>query len=74
MFEGLFSPWHLVIIAFFVFMIFGPRRIADRMSKAGKKIQQLTDGETPPSNPEEREVSSTGFYRLARMLRRRRRP
>ena len=72
MFEGLFSPWHLLIIAFFVFMIFGPRRIADRVNQAGKKIQQLTDGETP-SNPEEREVSSTGFYRLARMLRRRRR-
>jgi len=71
-FEGLFSPWHLLIIAFFVFMIFGPRRIADRVNQAGKKIQQLTDGETP-SNPEEREVSSTGFYRLARMLRRRRR-
>ena len=72
MFEGLFSPWHLLIIAFFVFMIFGPRRIADRVNQAGKKIQQLTDGETP-SNPEEREVSSTGFYRLARMFRRRRR-
>jgi len=71
-FEGLFSPWHLLIIAFFVFMIFGPRRIADRVNQAGKKIQQRTDGETP-SNPEEREVSSTGFYRLARMLRRRRR-
>jgi Sec-independent protein translocase protein TatA len=71
-FEGLFSPWHLLIIAFFVFMIFGPRRIADRVNQAGKKIQHLTDGETP-SNPEEREVSSTGFYRLARMLRRRRR-
>ena len=70
MFEGLFSPWHLLIIAFFVFMIFGPRRIADRVNKAGKKIQQLGDGETQ-REPGEREVSSTGFYRLARMFRRR---
>jgi Sec-independent protein translocase protein TatA len=71
MFEGLFSPWHLVIIAFFVFMIFGPRRIADRAKQAGKKIQQLTDGETQ-LKPGEREVSRTGFYRFARMFRRRR--
>jgi Sec-independent protein translocase protein TatA len=69
-FEGLFSPWHLLIIAFFVFMIFGPRRIADRMGGAKKKLQELTDGQ-PATQPEERVVSSTGFYRLARMLRRR---
>lgn len=71
MFEGLLSPWHLVIIAFVVFMIFGPKRIADRTKQAGKKISQLAGGEVTPTNPDERVVSTTGFYRLARFFRRR---
>ena len=71
MFDGLLSPWHLVIVAFVVFVVVGPRRIANRVTKAGKKLQALGEGRTT-ENPDERVVSTSGIYRLARLLRRRR--
>ncbi len=45
--EGLFSPWHIAIIAFVVFMVFGPKKIADRFTDLSQGVQEWieNDGE-----------------------------
>ena len=56
MFEGLFSPWHLVIIAAVVFLVFGPRRLARRWDDLRHGVERLAAGDTatpePSSEPE----------------------
>ena len=72
-FEGLFSPAHLAILAVVLFVVIGPRRVVDRWHSTTKRIGQLADGETQntetkPPDP----TTSTGFaYRLGRRLHRR---
>jgi mttA/Hcf106 family len=49
-FEGLLSPWHLVIIAAAVFLVFGPKRIAERFEGLSQTVQHFVDDEgTGPS-------------------------
>jgi mttA/Hcf106 family len=42
-FEGLLSPWHLVIIAAAVFLVFGPKRIAERFEGLSQSVQHFID-------------------------------
>ncbi len=76
MFEGLFGPWHLLILAVVVFVVVGPRRIASTLRGTADSVQRLVDpdehpADAPPANIEQprRKLS----YRLGRRLRRRRR-
>ncbi len=43
--EGLFSPWHIAIIAFVVFMVFGPKKLADRFTDISQGMHSWMDGE-----------------------------
>jgi hypothetical protein len=43
MFEGLFSPWHLVIIAFVTFVVVGPKALADRWQNLSHSVGQWVD-------------------------------
>jgi len=49
--EGLFSPWHIAIIAFVVFMVFGPKKIADRFTDISQGVQRLMDDDGEGSGP-----------------------
>jgi len=49
--EGLFSPWHIAIIAFVVFMVFGPKKIADRFTDISHGVQQWMDDDGEGSGP-----------------------
>jgi len=59
--EGLFSPWHIAIIAFVVFLVFGPKKIADRFTDISQGVQQWieNDGEggAAPAAPGEAEAA-----------------
>jgi hypothetical protein len=44
-FEGLFSPWHIVIIAVTLFIVLGPQKLADRWKGTTGTISQWIDGE-----------------------------
>ena len=40
-FEGLFSPWHLLILAVVLFVVVGPRKVAARwhdLRDAGRRL------------------------------------
>ena len=71
-FEGLFSPWHLLILAVVLFVVVGPRKVAARwhdLRDAGHRLTGEPDHEdsgsvTPPAK---RSVA----HRLGRLLRRR---
>ena len=83
MFEGLLSPWHLVIIAFVVFMVFGPKKLAERWEGVSHTVKHWVDDDGDPSTagaaepapaPEPKPSWSRRFARrLARLRRRRRR-
>lgn len=49
--EGLFSPWHIAIIAFVVFMVFGPKKIADRFTDISQGVQRLMDDDGEGAAP-----------------------
>ena len=49
--EGLFSPWHIAIIAFVVFMVFGPKKIADRFTDISQGVQQWIDSDGEGGGP-----------------------
>ena len=49
--EGLFSPWHIAIIAFVVFMVFGPKKIADRLTDLSQGVQQWIDDDGEGGSP-----------------------
>jgi TatA/E family protein of Tat protein translocase len=77
-FEGLFSPWHLIIIAGVVFLVFGPNKLADRWKSAARSVREFT-GEphpateattTPPEAAPERRRRPSVAYRIGRRLRR----
>ena len=82
MFEGLLSPWHLVIIAFVAFMVLGPKKLADRWKGLSDTVscwgdEDATDGLSPsttadePAPPVEAKLSLA--RRIGRRLTRRRR-
>ncbi len=80
MIEGLFSPWHLVIIAVTAFLVLGPRRLSRRWHDFNATVQHWADGEdqtTQPGNqlgaggPPDVERRSLS-YRVGSRLRRRR--
>jgi len=80
-FEGLFSPWHLIIIAGAVFLVLGPNKLAERWHGIARGVQQLTDGELHDATEEatapqesEPEAGRRGSlaYRIGQRLRRRR--
>ena len=82
MFEGLFSPWHIVIIAVTLFIVVGPQKLADRWKGTTGTISRLVDGDDaaasapavpvePPAPPKPSLAQRLG--RRVRRLRRRRR-
>ena len=71
-FEGLFSPWHLLILAVVLFVVVGPRKVAARwhdLRDAGQRLTGESDNEdsAPAKTPPKRSVA----HRLGRRLRRR---
>lgn len=76
MFEGLFGPWHLFIIAVVVFVVVGPRRMAASLRGTAESVQRFVDpDENPPDEPRaEADAPQRAklSYRLGRRLRRRR--
>jgi sec-independent protein translocase protein TatA len=42
--EGLFQPWHLVVIAFIALLIFGPKRLPELGKGIGDGIRALKHG------------------------------
>ena len=51
MFEGAFSPWHLLILAVVVFLVVGPKRMAKWTSDLGESVKRLgEDDETRASS------------------------
>jgi Sec-independent protein translocase protein TatA len=76
-FDGLFGPWHLVILAVVIFLVLGPSRIADRWRDGADSLRRWTD----PDAAERGQVAAdapvaqrrrTVWYRVGRRLRRRR--
>ena len=57
-FEGLFSPSHLLILGLVIFIVIGPRKIAKRFHRAGESIRQLGEGNT--SSAPETDAESDG--------------
>jgi Sec-independent protein translocase protein TatA len=50
-FEGAFSPWHLLILAVVVFLVVGPKRMAKWTSDLGESVKRLgEDDETRASS------------------------
>jgi Sec-independent protein translocase protein TatA len=71
-FEGLFSPWHLLILAVVLFVVISPRKVAARwqdLRDAGRRVTGEPDEEESGSadTPTNRSVA----YRLGRFIRRR---
>jgi len=71
-FEGLFSPMHLIIIAVVLFLVVGPRKMQARLHAirdAGRRMIGDTDARTSnaPGAPPKRSLG----YRVGRLLRRR---
>jgi len=48
-FEGLPSPWHLVIIAAVAFLVLGPKRIADRWEGLSHTVSHWVDEDADPA-------------------------
>jgi hypothetical protein len=56
MFEGLLSPWHLLIIGLAVFVVVGPKALADRWKNLSQSVGQWVDdpdGSMTPAAAEE---------------------
>jgi Sec-independent protein translocase protein TatA len=71
-FEGLFSPWHLLILAVVLFVVVGPRKVASRwhdLRDAGRRLTGEPENEDSgsASTPPKRSVAR----RLGQRLRRR---
>jgi Sec-independent protein translocase protein TatA len=71
-FEGLFSPWHLLILAVVLFVVVGPRKVAARwhdLRDAGRRLTGEPENEDSGSanTPRKRSLA----YRLGQRLRRR---
>lgn len=56
MFEGIFQPWHLIIIVLIILIIFGPGKLPELGSALGKGIREFKGGvhagqEQSPDSP-----------------------
>lgn len=51
MFEGLFQPWHLMIILVIILIVFGPGKLPDLGSALGKGIREFKKGAQDVSEP-----------------------
>jgi len=51
-FDGALSPWHLAIIAAALFLVVGPKKIADRFTHMGKSVQRFVDDDGEPDDKE----------------------
>lgn len=75
MFEGLFSPTHLLIIVLVLFIVIGPRKVANRWHALRDTGRRLVDdnpdeaGDTEHAPPPT--ASESLAYRIGRRLRRR---
>ena len=72
MFDGALSPWHVAIVVLLVFLVFGPKRIADQVHRAGEKVKRLAGDEGPTAGDADEDAGAPpprrGFtYRLGRM-------
>jgi Sec-independent protein translocase protein TatA len=71
-FEGLLSPWHLVILAVVLFIVISPRKVADRWHHLRDSARRLTDDTENSASPSEGESTKRSFaFRIGRLLRRR---
>src|SRR5919199_6628574 len=65
MFEGIFQPWHLIIIVLIILIVFGPGKLPELGSALGKGIREFKGGvhagekESPESSPATVNQSST---------------
>lgn len=80
MFEGLLSPWHLLIIGLAVFVVIGPKALAERWKGLSSSVGQWVDdpdGSMTPAAPEEPaaavEAKATRARRIGQWWTRRRR-
>ncbi len=74
MFDGLFGPWHLIIVAVVVFLVVGPRRLTSSLRGTVQSVQQLVDPDEHPPTPAVADADVRPrrlSYRLGRRLRRR---
>jgi hypothetical protein len=83
-FDGLFGPWHLIILAAVIFVVVGPRKIAGQWRGGAEAVRRwaddepangATDGATvgePIAADTSRTRKRSLSYRLGRLLRRRR--
>jgi len=63
MFEGLFQPMHLIIIAGIALLIFGPKKLPELGRGLGDGIRgfkSAMSGEEKPSHPEKAEEEKKG--------------
>lgn len=44
MFEGLFQPWHLMILLAVVLIVFGPGKLSELGGSLGKSIREFKKG------------------------------
>jgi hypothetical protein len=79
-FEGLLSPWHIAIIVFALFMVFGPKKIADKWDDMSHTVSHWVDddgsgpspdaaADTPPPPPKKEKLAR----RIGRWMTRRKR-
>jgi hypothetical protein len=80
-FEGLFSPWHLLIIGVVLFVVLGPDALLRRWHDAGSTVRHLVDddgeqGDQPAvvDQPVPEPARPSLAYRLGSRLPRRWRP
>jgi hypothetical protein len=73
MFEGLFSPWHLLIIALVTFVVIGPKALAERWQNLSHNVAEWVDDPDGSSAPVVEEAAAPVEARppLARRLARR---
>lgn len=72
MFEGLLSPWHLLILAVVLFVVISPRKVAARWHHLRDSAHRLTDGTDETSSASRDEPTKRSFaFRIGRLLRRR---
>lgn len=75
MFEGLLSPWHLLIVLVVVFVVIGPRKLTSMVRGTAESVQRLVDPDESPEAPQssaEVDVPTKLSYRIGRRFRRHR--
>jgi sec-independent protein translocase protein TatA len=57
--EGLFQPWHLIIIFAIALLIFGPKKLPELGKGLGEGYRALKEGMKDPAPPASSEASKT---------------